>query len=250
MPTAQFSSEELVQALRRSHLPTIVVEGRDDMLVYRWLENQPTSNIDILPCGGRSILLQVFLRRTEFAHLPCAFVADKDMWLFASIPQDYQDIIFTEGYSIENDLLDGSSIPQLLSESEKGEFCELCELLSLWFAFEVEQEMQGLDSNVSLHPNQLVPRGSKAIDHTALSPRTFKEPDPGLVQQIQNSFHLLFRGKSLVEVYARILSTPGRFSRFSAHNIIELCAKLDSTPHTQLLMQKVCRKIQVISPII
>ena len=33
------------------------------------------------------------------------FVADQDMWFFTGIPEKYRDtIIFTRGYSLENDL--------------------------------------------------------------------------------------------------------------------------------------------------
>ena len=31
--------DELVSTLRRSKLPTVVVEGRDDIQIFRWMED-------------------------------------------------------------------------------------------------------------------------------------------------------------------------------------------------------------------
>ena len=73
------------------------------------------------PVGGRETLLAVYKRRNEFAHLPVAFVADRDLWLFSGIPPDYPDIIWTEGYSIENDLYADANLENLLDADEVEE---------------------------------------------------------------------------------------------------------------------------------
>ena len=81
--------DELVETLRRSSLPTLLVEGRDDMVVYRWLESTDCEEpVDVLQCGGRSRLLKVYERRNEFARLRCVFLADSDMWLFDKVPNE------------------------------------------------------------------------------------------------------------------------------------------------------------------
>ncbi len=54
------TADELVATLIHTTLPTILVEGTQDMTIYRWLENHiGLSNTDILPCGGRNNLLAV-----------------------------------------------------------------------------------------------------------------------------------------------------------------------------------------------
>ena len=95
----------LVGMLHNSQLPTVIVEGKDDHQIYQWVERCAGSQkANVLPVGGKETLLAVYKRRNEFAHLPVAFVADRDLWLFSGIPPDYPDVIWTEGYSIENDL--------------------------------------------------------------------------------------------------------------------------------------------------
>ena len=39
MPRLNPTVDELVSTLRRSKLPTVVVEGRDDMQIFRWMED-------------------------------------------------------------------------------------------------------------------------------------------------------------------------------------------------------------------
>ena len=101
--------DECVALLRRTDLQTVIVEGKDDMQIYQWAERRVgIQKANVLPVGGRETLLAVYKRRSEFAHLPVAFVADRDLWLFSGIPPGYPDIIWTEGYSIENDLYAGA----------------------------------------------------------------------------------------------------------------------------------------------
>ena len=60
------------------------------MMIYRWMEERiGVDEADVLPCGGKSVLLAVYERRTEFSHLKTAFIADRDMWLFTAIPPEY-----------------------------------------------------------------------------------------------------------------------------------------------------------------
>ena len=58
--------------------------------------------------GGRSNLFAVYDRKSEFGHLPVAFIADQDKELFTQLPAGYEEIIWTQGYSIENDLYAGA----------------------------------------------------------------------------------------------------------------------------------------------
>ncbi len=65
--------DELVSTLRRSKLPTVVVEGRDDMQIFRWMEDLlEVHEVDILGVGGRPNLFAIYDRKSEFAHLPVA----------------------------------------------------------------------------------------------------------------------------------------------------------------------------------
>ena len=68
----------LVGMLHNSRLPTVIVEGKDDHQIYQWVERCAGSQkANVLPVGGKETLLAVYKRRSEFAHLPVAFVADR-----------------------------------------------------------------------------------------------------------------------------------------------------------------------------
>ncbi len=232
MSGIQLSVDEIVHALRHSQLPTVLVEGRDDMTAYRWVEERlGFLNANVLPCGGRSPLLDVFNRRHEYPSVATAFLADRDMWLFTAIPTEYEDVIFTTGYSIENDLLDSSPIHGLLSPSESQEFDSIADSLSRWFAFEVECYRAGTTCSCALPVNRLVPRGQTELDVSAVAPRQFREPDTALVTNIRAAFTLKFRGKSLLDLYVRLLAQQNRTSRFSRLNLLEMGARLDGSPH-------------------
>jgi hypothetical protein len=72
MARVTISIDELVATLKRSNLPTILVEGDDDVMVYRQFEKQfGARKVSILPCGGRNTLLKVFERKHEFPSFYC-----------------------------------------------------------------------------------------------------------------------------------------------------------------------------------
>ena len=122
MPLPSPTVKELVATLRRSTLPTVLVEGQVDMRIFRWVEEHLGSQTaNVLPAGGREKLLCIYKERHEFADLPVAFVADRDMWLFSGTPSDYDEVIWTEGYSIENDLYAGAELENLLDSEEMQE---------------------------------------------------------------------------------------------------------------------------------
>jgi hypothetical protein len=74
------SVDEIIAFLNHSTLPTILVEGDDDRVVYRWLEQLiPWQEGVFEPCGGREKLLKVYSRRSEL-KVNTVFLADQDMW--------------------------------------------------------------------------------------------------------------------------------------------------------------------------
>ena len=100
--------DELVSTLRRSKLPTVVVEGKDDMQSLRWMEDIVKAHeVDVLGVGGRLIyLLSMIEEANSPIYLLLLLLIEID-YLFKNPPNHYEDIIWTEGYSIENDLYAG-----------------------------------------------------------------------------------------------------------------------------------------------
>ena len=222
--------DELVATLRRSELPTVIVEGKDDMRIYRWVEGRIGSqNANVLPTGGRETLLSVYERRNEYAHLPVAFVADRDLWLFSGIPSIYNDIIWTQGYSIENDLYAGATLEDMLESKEARVHQQVLVLIIEWFAFEVEEHLAGREVRVDTHCNRVVPPGKTEIDQGFRQSRGFRPPDEVLHQQIKDAYPLQLRGKTLFQVLVRFLSASDRDVKHSTFGLYEIAFKMTPT---------------------
>ena len=207
MPRQDLTVDELVAVLGRSQLPTVIVEGQVDIQIYRWIEESIINRkVDIQSAGGRNNLLLVYKRRNEFAHLPVAFVADRDLWLFSGIPPGYPDIIWTEGYSIENDLYAGANLENLLNVDEVDEHRQVLEAIIEWFAFEVEEHLAGREARVATHCNQVVRPGKTEMDQGFRNNRRFRSPNQTLHQRIKDAYQLQLRGKTLFQVLVRFLS--------------------------------------------
>ena len=244
MSLGMLSVDEIVSSLRNTSLPTLLVEGRDDMTAYRWIEDRlGAQTANVLPCGNRDNLFAVFARRAEFNHLKCAFLADRDMWLFDRNCAQYADIVFTSGYSIENDLLDGSHVHDLLSSAERATFHAIASSLSEWFAFEVEEYRAGRTCVIDVHPNRVVPLGGSTLDSNFLASRGYRSPARVLVRSIEGHFTVMFRGKNLLDLYVRLLSSPNRRSKFSKHSLLEVGAKCDCRIHMKRLIRLVGRRL-------
>jgi hypothetical protein len=214
------------------------------MMTYRWIEDRLGSHLaNILPCGNRDNLFAVYNRRSEFRHLKCAFLADRDMWLFDNRCSQYGSIVFTRGYSIENDILNGSHVDDLLSRTEQGSFQAISTSLAQWFAFEVQEYRAGRNFTVDVHPNRVVPKGGTCLDATFLAGRGYRRPQAALVRAIKTQFTIRYRGKSLLELYVRLLSAPDRRSRFSKQNLLEIGTKCDSQVHMARLIRLIARKM-------
>ena len=171
------SEEELISTIKHSSLSTLLVEGKSDMRIYLWLEKnyKRPLHLDVLSCNGRKLLLSVFNRRGEFVDKKVAFLADKDMWLFSGVPSVYKDIVFTHGYSIENDILASHTVDFLFETEEKNEFEVLCSELCKWFAFEVEEHLAGRECYLDVNVNQIIQLGCRKLNRNYLRKRRFND---------------------------------------------------------------------------
>ena len=239
--------DELVSTLRRSKLPTVVVEGRDDMQIFRWMEDLlKIHEVDVFGVGGRPNLFAVYDRRTEFAHLPVAFIADRDKELFTQLPVGYEEIIWTQGYSIENDLYAGAdpSLENLMDPQEAAEHRQLLDTIIKWFAFEVEEFLAGRTPEFDHHCNEVVHLGQTEMDDGFQKRRGFRSPNVAIYQQIREAYQLQLRGKQLFQVLVRFLSASNRSAKYSYHGLYEIAFKMTSFhPLMDRLIQEIEQKI-------
>ena len=225
-----------------TYIPTVIVEGENDIPIYRRIEKYiGVQDADVIQVGGRNNLLSLYERRKEFAHLPVAFVADRDLWLFSGIPPDYPDIIWTEGYSIENDLYADANLENLLDADEVEEHQQVLEAIIEWFAFEVEEHLACRPAQVDKHCNEIVPLGQNEMDQGFRNSRGFRSPNQTLHQRIKNAYQLQLRGKTLFQVLVRFLSAPDRRPKHSTSGLYEFAVKMTSP---QPLMDRLIGEIE------
>ncbi|MBR2507293.1 MAG: DUF4435 domain-containing protein [Bacilli bacterium] len=226
----RYSIDELIGMLNHSSQPTILVEGIDDMRWYRCFEQEFYGNAQVFQVGGRKMLFKLYMRRHEITS-KVVYVADRDMYVFGHVPRQYKDIIFTKGYSIENDLLSKSMVVQaLFLGKDKDRLGKLLPPLAKWFAFCVEEFKSGKFPVLTDAPQCVISEKAKIAE---IRPEYkikigFYEPDVNLEQKILRDFDLKFRGKNLSQVYALIFSKrkhKEEGAKFSDVQLLEIAAK-------------------------
>ena len=216
---------EMVSYLCHSQQPAILVEGSDDKRVYRYVEEKLSDlDVDVLVCEGRAALLSVYDRRAEFSRLPVVFVADRDMWYFVGIPETYRErVVFTTGYSIENDLYIRELFEGLMSQAERNEYQRLIQHLAQWQAFHVETFKATGACACDSHIGQIC--DDVGLRREYLAQIGYVDPPPEFVASILADYEQAIRGKTLFQALVRILSSTKRPSKYSRENLFELGAK-------------------------
>ncbi|HEA3289566.1 TPA: DUF4435 domain-containing protein [Pasteurella multocida] len=223
---------ELFATLKNSSIPTVLVEGKDDMIFYRRVEEELSElGIDILPAGNKEKVLRLREKvLLEKLPLPIAFIVDKDLWVNYGIPEQYQnnEIIMTNGYSIENDLFIDGELLSLLNQSERSQFDSELEYFIKWYALAIDRNVNNRKSNEDEkysfrhNPNKLLDDKRFYIQETMLIkdeayPRTLRD-------SILSNYKTDLRGKSLLGLLLRQLSKKDRKTKFSIYQLLEIGA--------------------------
>jgi hypothetical protein len=229
MPTPFPTEAEILETLKRSSLPTVVVEGTGDLRIYRWIESRLGNlGADLLPVNGRDKLLSLYRRRTEIGALAVSWLADRDMWVFGALPDEYVGVIFTSGYSIENDVYVDAKVEDLLNKQERAEHASLLSEVIKWMAFEVEMFRDGREHRIASHINQVFGESGFTLRGAFATERGFREPAEETVNEIRLDYRLKVRGKTLFDVLLRFLSAPNRDTKYSRNALVEIAVKLTS----------------------
>lgn len=195
------SVNEIISTLKKSLLPTVVVEGSDDIIVHRRLENRFMHlGVSVFPVGGREKLLAAFDRRKELpAGLKVVFLADQDVWVYSSIPVNYSDpsLIFTTGYSIENDVFLDGDLLELLAAPDKHLFHQELQAFVGWYALALTRHLADCSNPISLHPKHVLNPAQLPVLTALLPGEVFPTP---LRDQLLAQYGRLLRGKSLMNL--------------------------------------------------
>jgi hypothetical protein len=237
----ELTVDEIVETLKRSTLTTVLVEGKDDVMIYRWLEEEiGIHKASFMPCGGRKNLLQIYDRRSEFPSSKVIYVADKDSFIYTNIPTCYNNIIWTHGYSIENDLYYGKEIEKLLSINERAIFEKSLNSFIRYYAHEVEKIFRGEDNyNLRHHPQHIICTVTNEVTTAFLTEINFVEPQPETVNLILSNYDVMLRGKSLVALLTRILSNSKRKIKHSKATLLEHCYRSYRNERFSELLQRI-----------
>ncbi|WP_447756873.1 hypothetical protein [Sphingopyxis fribergensis] len=205
------NKDEIVSYLANSTLPTLVVEGRDDMSFLRPIEKQ-IKGLDILVADGKDAALHV-LDSIDNIECPIAILVDLDFWSIDGIPPQYEGrprLIVTDGYSIENDLIRDANLFELLHGPEIDRFHRAALLLSKWFACCRFSKNFSKDRPWNARIKKVISLEDLSYEKTALTFMTIFSVEPERASYIFDNFHKFFRGKSLKSLYQLFFSTPNR----------------------------------------
>lgn len=234
----EITVNEILATLKRTSLPTLIVEGSDDMIVYRRFEDSLAYlGVSVLAVGGREKVLEIFGRRNE---IPCSvktiFIADQDTWVNTGIPPEFQDpsLIFTDGYSIENDIYRDGELWKLLQNHEKNRYDEDVDSFIEWYALALDRHLRDSSNPIATHPEQVLNPAQRPVLLALQSAETYPT---ALRQEILDDYRRLLRGKSLLALLLRHTNVKGRGVRHSDSALFETVAVRPGALITELCQQ-------------
>jgi len=232
--------DEIVSTLRHGTLSYLVVEGKTEMNLYRHLVAGVNAGaLELQVCDGRDALLAIYKRRQEFSQVRVIFVADQDMWIHHPVMKaPYPGVIWTDGYCIENDLLRSYPISSIFLEpEEQAKLAQSLDALIDWFAFEVDEFLNGRNAETRHSVPKVLDANSEAICTHFAASRGWSAPPEALRAALRADPWRLIRGKQLVQVLARHLDRVGRTPRYAPAAIIDICIRSGTAPLGQLASQ-------------
>ncbi|MCH4267971.1 MAG: DUF4435 domain-containing protein [Brevundimonas sp.] len=226
---SSLSVDEVIGTVRRSSLPTVITEGKDDYFIYRRVEAMVSdSGASFLPVGGRGTVIEIFRRRAEMAGGKVAFIIDLDMWALSGPPEEFVSpwVATTFGYSIENDLYIDGEFERLLHGEEVRRFKRDLSQLCNWFAREVDIYNQGQPHLVDRHVDRILDRGGNILADIEAD-RLVSTRSATTYEKVCASYQQLIRGKTLLSLLLRQLSYQGRGARHNDRSLMEVAAIAD-----------------------
>lgn len=220
------SIDEIVELLKRSSFPTVIVEGREDIVCYRKIEESLSDKgISIFPVGGKTRVLNLFWRRRDIERNDVLFIVDLDKWSLFGIEEKFhhRKLITTEGYSIENDVINDGDIISIFTSSEREEFEEKVSSLILWYCFCVDDTLNTeAIATLKDHPNQVL--DGNLLCENYKSKTKFFPPRECIVKKVKRDPLMLLRGKTLLNLIVSILSRTDRNPKYSKNAVLEIGA--------------------------
>lgn len=214
--------DELFETLKRTSLPTVLVEGKDDIIFYRYVEdNLKDLGVDMLPAGDKGIVLSLYEKiQANPISATVLFVVDKDLWVHT--PPDEgrygTKLITTNGYSIENDLYSDGALEGILTIEEKRRFETGLDRFIRWYALAVSRHFEGGVGRFRTHPQQVL--GEPGFYEAELALKEGEKYPEDLYVSTRTEYDRVVRGKSLFALLLRELSAKKRSVKFSSKQLM------------------------------
>ena len=241
----EVNKEELIATLKHSSLPTILVEGKTDIKIYRWLEMDLNYDnniqVDILPCGNRDILLDVYTELSNNRNL--IFVADKDKYVYTNtIPKQYQNVIFTNGYSIENDLFHGGKyIKEWFDRDDQELFFQLLNEYIVYYATVLEKWINNQNNDFEIKtPYHVLDEKNNHLKYEFL-PKI--HPSQNTIDYLKKGYDLLIQGHALFMLISKVLNRSDRVSKPNNDSVYEACYKSYESESIKVLKHKIKQRL-------
>jgi hypothetical protein len=214
--------EELFELLKRTTLPTILVEGKDDIIFYRKIEEALSNyHVDVLPAGNKQSVLKLMeLLKGYQSAAQFVYVVDKDLWVHQA-PEGLEaevNLITTDGYSIENDLFWDGELEGLLHKGERAIFMAEIEKFCEWYALAVQRTLSGEEGSFRTHPGKIL--DDPDFFKSATERKEGESAPTELYQLLTANYKTLLRGKSLIAILHRQLCKDGRDVKFSGKQLM------------------------------
>lgn len=214
MATLRYSPDELIEALKRTRIKTIVVEGGDDLEILRDLEarlSKTVGSVDFCVAGDKTTVLGIWQHRESLPKTTVGFLADSDLWLFDNKRQDFSSVVFTNGYSIENICFGSQSLQDLINARPptKQAWDHALGGLIDWFSSEAAYYLNGSNPFLDIGIHQILDVGGafdlipEATARVQAAPQQLFAVTKELVQE---SPYMYIRGKQLFLALSEILS--------------------------------------------
>lgn len=228
---------EILSTIRNSDLLNVIIEGKDDILVYRQLEKKYfDSELALIAAGCRSKVLQVFdeIKNTEYLD-NCIFIVDQDTWIINGIPKKYSHnrILTTTGYSIENDVYIDTKIEDIIDTHKNiSDYKYHLEKYIKWFTLAISRR-----STLKVTPHKFFNSTESINNYTTLKEGELFNDE--LYKLLLNEYHYKLRGKNLLSLGAWYLNDKNTAGHFNTQSwMIQTPINIDNG-HIQNLFNKV-----------
>lgn len=238
------TDDELISTINHSSDPYIIVEGPDDVKIYRWLLEDSGLTAFLEPRNGCGGVKKIYERRTELTNAKVIFICDRDTLVYTgTISEEYEDIIYTTGYSIENDLYQGKAIEKQLFEPKDAEIFERALVSFLrYYACELEKFRRAERCNFHEKPEAIISHEDYSLLVHQLT--TFNEPSEDTIKYLKSDYDILLRGHSLFKLVGMVLRRKDRDPKYSESALYEICYKFCKSESIKKLQVEIERRIR------